>query len=65
MFIADLKLLATTCNIGDLKDSPVSDRITYRIQIKQVLEELDRFQSLGIIEKVGVYPTGFKSETET
>ena len=36
-FITDLKLLATTCNFGDLKDSLVRDRI---IQDKQFREDL-------------------------
>ena len=34
-FITDLKLLATTCNFGDLKDSLVRDRIICGIQDRQ------------------------------
>ena len=39
-FITDLKLLATTCNFGDLKDSLVRDRIICGIQDKQLREDL-------------------------
>ena len=39
-FITDLKLLATTCNFGDLKDSLVRDRIICGIQDKQLHEDL-------------------------
>ena len=36
----DLKLLATTCNFGDFKDSLVRDRIICGIQDKQLREDL-------------------------
>ena len=39
-FITDLKLLATTCNFGDLKDSLVRDQIISGIQDKQLREDL-------------------------
>ena len=39
-FITDLKLLATTCNFGVLKDSLVRDRIICGIQDKQLREDL-------------------------
>ena len=38
--ITGLKLLATTCNFGDLKDSQVRDRIICGIQDKQLREDL-------------------------
>jgi len=38
-FITDLKLLATACNFGDLKDSLVRDRIICGIQDKQLHEK--------------------------
>ena len=39
-FITDLKLLATTCNLGDLKDSLERDQIICGIQDRQLREEL-------------------------
>ena len=47
-FITDLKLLATTCNFGDLKDSLVRDQIICGIQDKQLREDLLKDRCLDL-----------------
>ena len=47
-FVTDLKLLATTCNYGDLKDSLVRDWIICGIQDRQLCEELLKIPDLDL-----------------
>ena len=47
-FVTDLKVLASTCNFGTLKDSLVCDRIICGIQDKQLREDLLKESDLNL-----------------
>ena len=64
-FITDLKLLATTCNFGDLKDSLVRDRIICGIQDRQFREELLKISDLDLQRCLSVCRAAELSETRT
>ena len=64
-FITDLKLLATTCNFGDLKDSLVRDRIICGIQDRQLREELLKIPDLDLQRCLSVCRATELSKTRT
>lgn len=47
-FVTDLKVLASTCNFGTLRDSLVRDRIICGIQDKQLREDLLKEPDLNL-----------------
>lgn len=64
-FITDLKLLATTCNFGDLKDSLVRDRIICGIQDRQLREKLLKIPDLDLQRYLSVCSAAELSKTRT
>ena len=64
-FVTDLKLLATTCNFGDLKDSLVRDRIVCGIQDRQLREELLKIPDLDLQRYLSICRAAELSKTRT
>ena len=64
-FVTDLKLLATTCNFGDLKDSLVRDRIIFGIQDRQLREELLKIPDLDLQRCLSICRAAELSKTRT
>ena len=64
-FVTDLKLLATTCNFGDLKDSLVRDRIICGIQDRQLREELLKIPDLDLQRYLSICRAAELSKTRT
>ena len=64
-FVIDLKLLATTCNIGDLKDSLVRDRIICGIQGRRLREELLKIPDLDLQRCLSICRAAELSKTRT
>ena len=61
----NLKLLATTSNFGDLKDSLVTDRIICGIQDRQLREELLKIPDLDLQRRLSVCRAAELSKTRT
>ena len=64
-FVTDLKLLAATCNFGDLKDSLVRDRIICGIQDRQLREELLKIPDLDLQRSLSICRAAELSKTRT
>ena len=64
-FVIDLKLLATTCNIGDLKDSLVRDQIICGIQGRRLREELLKIPDLDLQRCLSICRAAELSKTRT
>ena len=64
-FVTDLKLWATTCNFGDLKDSLVRDRIIFGIQDRQLREELLKIPDLDLQRCLSICRAAELSKTRT
>lgn len=64
-FVTDLKLLATTCNFGDFKDSLVRDLIICGIQDRQLLEELLKIPDLDLQRCLSICRAAELSKTRT
>ena len=63
--VTDLKLLATTCNFGDLKDSLMRDRIICRIQDRKLREELLKISDLDLQRCLSICWAAELSKTRT
>ena len=64
-FVTDLKLLAATCNFGDLKDSLVRDRIICGIQDRHLREELLKIPDLDLQRSLSICRAAELSKTRT
>ena len=64
-FATDLKLLATTCNFGHLKDLLVRDRIICGIQDRQLREELLKIPDLDLQRCLSICRAAELSKTRT
>ena len=64
-FVTDLKLWATTCNFGDLKDSLVRYRIIFGIQDRQLREELLKIPDLDLQRCLSICRAAELSKTRT